>query len=745
VNNGFGVPPEVMRQAVAARSRDAEADFPKQVAALEGQLAEAHPPTLVGIIASYGLQATVGQGQVKAMAAFGPAFNQHHVEIYQALMLRKTEAEWGAGTPVPDDTTKASQALIAASDAFMHKRFPQDANLSDEELLLRSVQEKLRINTQAVRNWGHFSQVLRHTREIYAPLDALWVKHFGLSFASFIDLMAHIPKQLDGKADARIQMLVNVKRGGTSRKMAERYFAANSHLVGTANEMGDLLERVDPQQAFAMILAHTDLHLVTHYTINVPELAKELNLPVDAVEKVLDAFSLKPGDLAANNLEHLWLDNPVWTKPFVRLFNGDIFSATPHAFFSHVHKIIERFAWSVGAEKDFSDARAKFLEAKLSATIRKGLPTAKHHPSFKWDIGVKNYETDHVAVLDQTVVIFEAKSGMVSDPALRGAPASAKRHVQELIVDPSIQSARLKAVIEGHGEAQPAERAKIMGDLGLRDGINYKVTRVSVSLEEFGPLAACEQELKEVGWVDAAHDLAPTMTVASLECVCDILEEDYLILHYLEGRARIQKEYDVIGDELDLLAFYLESGFCVDNLRRNEVGGLAIGGASAPIDNYYNCVDANEPCKKPTIKLPALWRTTLNALRAKGFKGWTRATDALLSCGTPAEIRLFATKFEKMRDRLPRVGKDPKHKFMGYILPPHPNATAICLAAYHGAERNERGNAAMEQSAQCYEKENIEACWVFGFDVDRGNKLDRSGWTQRNRQDAAEPEPQDDK
>jgi hypothetical protein len=739
VNRGFGVPPEVMREAMAVQSRQAETEFPEKVACIEGQLGSVHPPSLLAIVASYGLQAFVGKGDVEATNALGASFNQHHVEIFQALMLRKREDEWGHDPPMPDDTPKAAEALIAASDAHMLKRFPKETGLSNEELLLRSVQEKLRINTQAVRNWGHYSQVLQHSRELYSALDPVWIKHFGLPFNSIIDVMVRVAKRLDEQADARIQMLVNVKRGGTTRKMIERYYAASPHLVGAPEDLGAMMDGVPPMQVFAMILAHTDLHLVSHYTTNVAELAKELNLPVDAVEKVFDAFSLKPGDLAANNLEHLWLDNPVWTKPFVRLSDGEIFSATPHAFFSHIHKIVERFAASVGAQKEFSDARAKFLEDKLTATVKKGLPTAKHTPTFKWRVGPTQYETDHVAVIDLTVVIFEAKSGILTDQGLRGAPDRARRHVQDLIVDPSMQSARLKEMIEGQG-VDPAKRAVIMKALGLREDVAYKVTRVSVSLEEFGPLATCEKELKEVGWIEADHNLAPSMTLASLECVFDILEEDYLILHYPDGRSPIQKHFDLHADELDLLAFYLETGFCIHNVRRADIDGLVIGGASKPIDNYYNCLDAGEPAKKPKLGLPALWRSTLNAVRAKGFKGWTRATHALLSCGSPAELRSFAAKFEKMRDRLPRRGKDPKHKFVGTILPPHSNATAICLFAYHTAERAGRGDAAMELSAQCYAEDNINECWLFGFDVDQGNRLDRTGSTRRERKELAEVE-----
>jgi hypothetical protein len=730
VSRGFDVPPEVMREAMAARSLEAETEFREKVASLEGQLASIHPPSLLAVVASYGLQAFVIKGEVEASRALGASFNQHHVEILQALMLRKQEAEWGCCPPMPDDVSMVSEALIAASDAQMLKRFPKDTGLSNEALLLRSVQEKLRMNTQAVRNWGHYSQVLRHSRELYSALDSVWIKHFDLPFTSIVDVMARMAERLDEQANARMQMLINVKRGGSTRKMIERYYVANPHLVGRPDSLAALMDGTPPAQAFAMILAHTDLHLVSHYITNVAELAKELNFPADTVKVLFDAFSLKPGDLAANNLEHLWLDNPVWTKPFVRLNNGEIFSATPHAFFSHIHKIVERYTASAGAQREFSDARAKFLEAKLAATVKNGLPTAKHMPKFEWRVGPAQYETDHVAVLDQTLVIFEAKSGILTDQGLRGAPDRARRHVEDLIVAPSTQSARLKAIIDGQG-SPPTDRAAIMKALGLREDVAYKVIRVSVSLEEFSSLAACEKELKDVGWIETDHDLAPSMTVASLECICDILEEDYLILHYLDGRSPIQKQFDLHGDELDLLAFYLETGFCIDNVRRSNIDSLMIGGASKPIDNYYNCLDAGEPAKKPKLGLPALWRSILNAVRAKGLKGWTRATDALLSCGSPAELRLFAAKFEKMRDRLPRLAKDPKRKFVGSILPPHPKAAAICLFAYRTAERAERSRAAMELSMQCYAKDNISECWLFGFDIDQWNRLDRIGSTRR--------------
>jgi hypothetical protein len=79
------------------------------------------------------------------------------------------------------------------------------------------------------------------------------------------------------------------------------------------------------------------------------------------------------------------------------------------------------------------------------------LPQADVREQVKWsdDGGVTTWESDLVAIIDKTVLIFEAKSAKLSAPARRGALRSLKDALNELIVAPSEQSLRLKQRILG--------------------------------------------------------------------------------------------------------------------------------------------------------------------------------------------------------------------------------------------------------------------------------------------------------
>lgn len=83
------------------------------------------------MVASYGLQAFVGKGEVKATHALGASFNQRHVEIFQALMLRKREEEWGQDPPTPDDTPKAAEVRLHVKCSVPARPIAGSAELPD--------------------------------------------------------------------------------------------------------------------------------------------------------------------------------------------------------------------------------------------------------------------------------------------------------------------------------------------------------------------------------------------------------------------------------------------------------------------------------------------------------------------------------------------------------------------------------------------------------------------------------------
>src|SRR5690606_8033174 len=111
--------------------------------------------------------------------------------------------------------------------------------------------------------------------------------------------------------------------------------------------------------------------------------------------------------------------------------------------FSHINEIMWNVAISAKIESDLSDRRATYLEDKTESVIQSVLPTARITKNAKWMVGVQQFETDIIAVVDKTVFLVEAKSHRLTPQGLRGAPDRLKRHLNDMVIAPSIQSERL--------------------------------------------------------------------------------------------------------------------------------------------------------------------------------------------------------------------------------------------------------------------------------------------------------------
>ncbi len=99
-----------------------------------------------------------------------------------------------------------------------------------------------------------------------------------------------------------------------------------------------------------------------------------------------------------------------------------------------------------------------------------------------------------------TVVIVEAKSHRLTPQGLRGAPDRLKRHIKDLVLEPSMQSSRLESVIAAARDGD-AEAQRIVATLGIDATQADLVIRLSVTLDDLSVLSSSESDLKKVGWV----------------------------------------------------------------------------------------------------------------------------------------------------------------------------------------------------------------------------------------------------
>jgi hypothetical protein len=170
-------------------------------------------------------------------------------------------------------------------------------------------------------------------------------------------------------------------------------------------------------------------------------------------------------------------------------------------------------ATKVGSSKGLERQRAAYLEDKVEGLLSGALPTAQFRHGIKWRSDGVEYETDHIAAIDKTVVIIEDKSAALTAPGLRGAPDRVRRHVTDLVVAPSEQSSRLEKIIWA-AKAGNSDAAMSLASFGLSFSGIERVVRISLTLDDFSILASAGGELKDVGWIPRSLMLASTLNIA---------------------------------------------------------------------------------------------------------------------------------------------------------------------------------------------------------------------------------------
>ena len=431
--------------------------------------------------------------------------------------------------------------------------------------------------------------------------------------------------------------------------------------------------------------------------------------PKEIVAAILGSLSLEPGALAELKPEYFFLDNPVWERPIIFL-DGQYFFPLPQVSFSHIHRIMERFADETGSKVSLENHRAEFLEQQLEALFRNALPDADIYPAVKWKKDGQQFENDLVAVIDRVVVIAEAKSNRLTPSGLRGAPDRVKRHVRDIVLNPSLQSERLEGMIAA-ARGGDEEARTILAGVGIDAQKADCVIRLSVSLYDLWVLSSSEEELKKIGWVPKEHDLAPSILIYDLQCVADILDNPLLFLHYLYERTYIQKSHNLMGDELDFLGLYLESAF---NLSALSGENLTVTGMSAAVDEYYEALTAGVRRPKPKMNLRPLFRRIISRLAKVKPQGWTLMGFHLLGCADPAEQRAIERNLLRLRKSVRRNYRDPKHISTLIIKPPEARKTTVMFYLFPKALRHNHREIMVQLASEILESENLHECVVFG-------------------------------
>lgn len=700
-------------------ARASVAEFPNLLKTVKDLMTSHDPKGIVASFAAYGLRTYVSDEGVEQQKSSD--ILQHHAELLQAIALSIPYAQWGAYPVVPDVMQTVFDTVPKLTEAFHFQHMLEGDKVTDEtQLLMRSLHERISMHTHGVRNWGYYSEVVALSKELFAPLDPAFRAHYGFAASDLLEILRVIVEEFERRQTEHYTILKKVYTGKNLRQIARHYFKYVPGLQGTPEEfVAAMPPGIDRKGIMARIIAHFDLRLAERATFTASNLAGLTGLPAAEIALALRAIALKPGDLSEAKAEYLFLSNPVWERPAVDL-GDEFFIPVPQMAFSHIHRIMDRLCADAGLKDQLSDRRSRFLEGKLEETFRRSISGADIRPAVKWTVSDQQFETDLIVVIDRTVVIAEAKSNRLTPEGLRGAPDRVRRHVSDMVLDPSIQSARLAALIE---EARKGDRVaiQVMKEARLDPARIDRVIRISVTLDDLSVLTSAETDFKKVGWVPADHDLAPTILISDLGCVTDILENPLQILHYLAERSFFQKAFDLLGDELDFLGLYLVTGFNLAAMQREDMQFVP-SGMSAPLDRYYISRDAGIKVPKPRMVLRPIFARIIAHLADTRPPGWTTIGLHLLSCADPSEQIVVERKLVELRGMVRKNFRDPKHLSSLQIQPPEGRKARVMFFLFPEAQRATMRKDMEQLAAEVIAEGEVESCVVFGRSIDHWDR-----------------------
>ncbi|MHB1115498.1 hypothetical protein [Sideroxydans sp.] len=705
---------EQRKKIVSELAHNSENKYQESLAKIKELLVSCDPISMLSILASYGLTVGVGDNGIQEKDS-ERKLQQFHVEICQALALQINPNNFQHQPVTTDNVQEMWTALSELMSASHFRGLEFSEGSSTQEVSIKQIQRMMMGHTQAVRNWGYFSQVKSIAYELYSHFDDLIKNRYGFSCSNVIALFQRLIDDTEHANTIRLQSFKDLYKLKDKTKLAIKYHELIGSTPAAAEQFIETehFRKMSFKALFFMLMSHHDLRLHESYEFSPKYLADKLEADVTATIGILDIFSYELGALREYETEHLYLSNPIWQRPIIKIENEKYFCALPQMFFSFVLPSLDRLVEEVDSPL-LRKMRADYLEEKIVEIINRRFPESNTVSSLKWKLGGVEYETDLITFIDSHAIIVEAKSGKVTDPALRGAPDRLKKHIDELLISPNNQSKRLKERLE-----ELIAHPDIDDDLRKKLPINlcniHKIIRISVSLESLGTIQANVAQLTETGWLPDTFVPCPTMNLADFETLFDFLEHPVQIIHYLETRQELEGRLEYMGDELDLMGLYIQTLFNMGDLDTDV--NLYISEMSAPLDTYYNSRDAGVNIAKPHPLVSPLFSKFMEQLEKRQTPRWTEI-GVVLNRFSPDDQRKLSKMIDVLKERVKTNWMLDDHKNMVIYIPPKASQYAICYVMFNN-DNAVRRNEFIEKAAMFgLEPEHVKQCLVIAKNID---------------------------
>jgi hypothetical protein len=353
--------------------------------------------------------------------------------------------------------------------------------------------------------------------------------------------------------------------------------------------------------------------------------------------------------------------------------------------------------------------------------IKSHFPNAKLFPGSEWldPKDKKKYENDLTVIIDTFALIVEAKSGGITLPAKRGAPKSLFSSIRDLIDVPSEQALRFITYLVGNKKSHSFKTKR--GEVNNIDSsqIKYYIP-IGVTLSSFGVISSNLKKMVKAGITKKnMNDLAMSISLTDLEAVLDILNFEAEYIHYFSRRREFDNHVNYLGDELDLLNFYLRNGFNVGEAEFDKKNSFMLIAESKQLDPYFISKSSGYVIEKPKHKMSNWWEDILTRLSTKKPANWIETSFIMLNT-TKNDQNVFEQKVKKLTKRIMGGKVEKKHNWVEFHCGPKERKFLIVGFPYNTKDKEER-NTVIGTIIEGMDSTRIRGVVVIGVDLNRND------------------------
>jgi hypothetical protein len=493
-----------------------------------------------------------------------PKLEQAHVEVLQAFIACSDCCRKAVPTS-PRHFENFWTILSTHMTAFLRKQVnPNDA----EE---RHGQHRVKVHTLYFRNSFHKDDCVDLLLTLSTRLDPIAKRELGFLTSDLVKALLRVLEIVEAQIQQFLQRLRELLHSEDVSvvQSAANFFAEASPLAQKIWARFDT-SKCDLPSFRAAAFQVSEMAQTWIYTLPEERLRREFSSEVIGA---LKALMLRPGELRDFNPEHIYLSNPVWSRPYLTTESGGLFAALPQLAVSFPFTILESvLEGSPSLRALYNDGRSALLEDNVFDVLRSAMPHAAVYRNVLWDdpASGKTYENDVVAILGNSIFLIEAKSGRLADAARRGGMLSIERNFKELFVEPAIQGARLQVHLDKHGSRASLRSKESKQPIDLHLERPKIVHTFSVCMEHLPGITSTRSYLLQLGLVNEGTPWAPVLSLGEFRMIERFLDSELSFWHYLSRRSTLESQLKFAGDEQDILSTYLTNGLFIDT---QKLGG----------------------------------------------------------------------------------------------------------------------------------------------------------------------------